>query len=95
MVRVMARIVAKSESAPVVESALRELVVHTRKEPGCLSYELFRRSDAPHMFVTVEQWRDGAAADAHMSTPHVAAAIAAVGAHLASAPEIDRYEQLC
>ena len=38
---------------------------------------------APGVFVTVERWTDQAALDAHMQTPHVAAAFAAAGDALA------------
>lgn len=92
VINVMARIVARPEGAAAVEKALAQLVEHTRSEPGCLSYELYRCADTPGEFQTIEQWRDSAAADAHMSTPHVAAAIAQAGPLLASPPQINRYE---
>ena len=94
MIRIMARITAKSEAAGEVRAALHELVAPTRKEKGCLSYELFQGEDNPAEFITTEQWADQAAADAHMGTPHVAAAIARVGALLAQPPLIHRFKKL-
>ena len=70
------------------------LVGATRKEAGCLAYELFQRPDAPYVFQTVEQWIDQAAADAHMATPHVGAAIAAAGPMFAAPPEILAFSKL-
>jgi quinol monooxygenase YgiN len=92
MIHILARIVARPDGAAAVEAALAELASHTRNEAGCISYEVFRRTEAQGEFMTVEQWRDVAATDAHMATPHVAAALAKVGALLAAAPEIHRYE---
>ena len=59
-----------------------------------MSYELYQQSATPHVFQTVEQWQDAAAADAHMATPHVGAAIAAATALFAAPPEILAYDKL-
>ncbi len=94
MVHVLARITAQPASAEAMRELLLELVAQTRKEPGCLHYDLFQQDDAPHVFQTVERWTDDGAADAHMSTPHVAAAIAKGGAHFGAPPEILRFTQI-
>lgn len=94
MVHVLARITAQPASADALREILVELVAQSRKEAGCLHYELFQQEGAAHIFQTVERWADGAAADAHMSTPHVAAAIAKAGALLGAPPEILRYAQI-
>ncbi|MEP7057685.1 MAG: putative quinol monooxygenase [Caldimonas sp.] len=94
MTHVMARIVVKPESAEEARAILLQLVAASRREAGCVSYELFRRPDAPHVFQTFEAWSDQAAADAHMKTPHIAAAIAAAAPMFASAPEIVVFENL-
>ncbi|MGU3503063.1 putative quinol monooxygenase [Mycobacterium sp. C31M] len=39
-------------------------------EPGCLGYEIFSASGDPTHVVLVEHYRDSAALDAHMSSPH-------------------------
>lgn len=94
MVHVLARITAQPASADALREILVELVAQSRREAGCLHYELFQQEGAAHIFQTVERWADGAAADAHMSTPHVAAAIAKAGALLGAPPEILRYAQI-
>lgn len=80
---VVATIPAAEGSVPAVREALQTLVAATRDEPGCVSYDLFESASAPGTFVTVERWADQAAMDAHMTTPHLAAAFAAVGDRLA------------
>jgi quinol monooxygenase YgiN len=94
MVHVMASIVVKPEHADAAREQLLVLANKTRREPGCVGYELFQRPDKPHVFRTVEEWRTTADADAHMKTPHVAAAVAAAGPMFAAPPEIVSYTKV-
>jgi quinol monooxygenase YgiN len=94
MIHVMARITVKPESAAAAFELLTALVNATRKEAGCIGYELFQQVDAPHVYRTVEQWLDKVAVDAHMASPHVAAAIATGGPMFAMAPEILSFNKL-
>jgi len=93
-VRVVATITATPGSEQPVSDALVELARETQAEAGCQSYELHRSAADPAVFVTVEQWTDRAALDAHMKTPHVQAAFAAVGDKLAVPPAIHPLEPL-
>ncbi len=94
MIHILAKITAQPQAATAVREALVELVGHSHKEAGCVSYALYQRGDDPVQFQTVEEWRDAAAADAHMKTPHIGAALAKVGSLLAAPPEIVRFDRL-
>ncbi|TAM44387.1 MAG: antibiotic biosynthesis monooxygenase [Burkholderiaceae bacterium] len=94
MIHILAKITAQPQAATAVREALVELVGHSRKEAGCVSYALYQRGDDPALFQTVEEWSDAAAADAHMKTPHIGAALAKVGSLLAAPPEIVRFDRL-
>lgn len=94
MVRIMARMSARAGSELQLREVLHDLLAPSRGEAGCLGYELFENEDHPGEFVTVEQWEDQAAADAHLATSHVAAAIARAGELLAQAPLIHRFRQV-
>lgn len=94
MVKVIARISSKAEATAQVRQVLQELVGPSRKESGCVSYELFEEVESPPDFITVEQWADERAFDAHMATPHVAQAIAKAGSLLAQPPLIHHFTQL-
>ncbi len=85
---VVATITAKPGSETIVHDALRALVAPTRREDGCLSYELYRSLADPTVFVTVEQWRGQADIDAHLQSPHLAEALSVAGDHLAVPPAI-------
>ncbi len=88
MIHVMASIVVKPEHAEAAKTQFLELAGKTRGESGCVAYELFQRPDKPHVFRTVEEWRTQADVDAHMKTPHVAAAIAVAGPMFAAPLDI-------
>lgn len=94
MVRIMARISAREGYEAKLEAILQELRGPSRGETGCLTYEVFHNLDYPQEFVTVEEWCDQAAADAHLQTPHVAAAISAAAELLAHPPLIHRFRAL-
>jgi len=87
-VHVLARISFKPEAAEAAKSLLARLARESRKEPGCVSYAVYQEADTPHVFRTVEEWRDAAAAATHMQSPHIAEAFAAAGPLLAAPPEI-------
>ena len=88
MMHVMASIVVRPEHAVAARALLADLAAKSRREPGCVAYELFQRADQPHVVPIVEQWLGAADVDAHMKAVHVAAAIATAGPMLAAAPEI-------
>ncbi|MCG2576963.1 antibiotic biosynthesis monooxygenase [Dechloromonas sp. XY25] len=94
MVKIIARISAKPGAAAQVRQILIDLVGPSRKEPGCLSYELFQDDENPADFITIEQWANSSAVAAHMATPHVGEAIAKAGSLLAVAPLIHSFTQL-
>jgi quinol monooxygenase YgiN len=94
MLHILARIHCTPEGAATVRDIMVELAAASRQESGCEGYEVYQRADDPTQFQTVELWRDQAAVDAHMSTPHVAAAIARGGPLFAAPPLIQPFLKL-
>ena len=94
MTIIIARISSTVGGAEELREILTALVEPSRQEPDCLSYELFQDADHPPDFITVERWADDSAADAHLGTPHVAAAIARATSLLGQPPLIHRFRQL-
>jgi quinol monooxygenase YgiN len=92
--RVTARVRAKTEHVAQVREILSALVEPTRRESGCLSYELLQNGSDPADFVFVEKWASAAAEQAHFATPHVSVALQQVVGLLAAEPEICRYRTL-
>lgn len=89
--RVIARARAKIEHIVQVREILSALVEPTRRELGCIGYELLQNSSDPADFVFVEQWASAAAEQAHFATPHVSVALQQLTGLLDAEPEICRY----
>ena len=69
--RVVARITARPGRKDEVRELLRALVGPTRREPGCVSYELLHNQEDPSDFTFIEEWTSAAALDAHLNSPHI------------------------
>jgi quinol monooxygenase YgiN len=89
--RVLARVVARPEKIEEVESILRILVTETRREAGCVHYELLQNRNDPAEFTFVEEWTCDSAIDAHFAAPHTQAAFSKTAHLLAREPDVRRY----
>jgi len=54
----------------LLQAELRALVGPTRKEDGCLTYDLHRSVEAPSAFLLHEVWASREAHSRHTNTPH-------------------------
>jgi len=54
----------------LLEAELRALVGPTRKEDGCLTYDLHRSAEGPSVFLLHEVWASREAHTRHTNTPH-------------------------
>jgi quinol monooxygenase YgiN len=60
----------------------------TRAEAGNLWFEWYRSTEEPDSFLLVEAFRDAAAGQAHVTSPHFSAGLAALRPLLRRTPEI-------
>ncbi|MEG0882442.1 MAG: putative quinol monooxygenase [Janthinobacterium sp.] len=74
---VVATIDAQADHIDAVRAALEAVVPPSRKESGCLRYELHLDNQIPTRFIMLEEWTDKAALTAHYATPHFLALVAA------------------
>lgn len=70
MIKVIAQQFIKPEHMETVAPLYRQIVEETIKEPGCISYVLHQDINDPTHFVFIEEWKDQAALDIHMNSPH-------------------------
>jgi quinol monooxygenase YgiN len=69
-IRVIAEAVARTESVESVRKVLKNMLVPTRAEKGCITYYLHEVLGDPNRFIFVETWESDAALEAHTRTPH-------------------------
>lgn len=90
-VKVVARIIAQPDKIEEVKSLLLGLVGDTRKESGCISYQLLQNKADPGDFTFVEEWESDSAIDTHFIAPHMQNAFLKAVPLLAEEPDIRRY----
>jgi quinol monooxygenase YgiN len=62
---------AKPERRRELEGILLEMVVPTRREPGCVDYHLHVSPEDPNTFIFYESWRTRQDLEAHLKLPHL------------------------
>lgn len=82
---VVAEMQAKPGRELDLRKALLSLIEPTRKEEGCVQYDLHVHTDDPGRFVFYENWTSRERLSIHLATPHLQAFIAA-SADLLSEP---------
>ena len=92
MIIVMATMVTKPEKKAALQGFAKELIDTTRKESGCISYELFAALEEDNRVLFVERWESKQALDAHSQTPHFLRFGASCAELLQKVPEVVVYE---
>jgi quinol monooxygenase YgiN len=67
------RVQVKEGAGKQFEAAFAKAITATRKEKGNLAYELNRDTQDPSRYLVYERWKDLAALEAHLKTPHILA----------------------
>lgn len=91
---VTARVKAKDDCADRIAYVLKALIVPTRKEEGCISYDFHQSVNDKTLFVSYEIWKSAEAFSKHLETPYIIA-LGEMAADLLAAPlEITIIEKL-
>jgi quinol monooxygenase YgiN len=90
-IRVIARVTSQPDKVEELKSILLNLIEPTRREKGCLSYQLLQDKTDAAEFVFIEEWAGDLAENAHMTTSHVQDTLSKAESLLAKAPDISRY----
>jgi len=75
-VTVTALVKAKPGKVAALKKELLKVIAPTRKEDGCISYDLHQDVDDSTVFVFHETWASREHLDAHLATPHLQALVA-------------------
>ena len=86
------KIAAKPESVANIRAIVLELADKSRKETGCVSYEVLQNKTEREVFVLYEEWASEAHLDAHNKTPHFHAAVSQAQPFLAKPLDVGRFE---
>ena len=95
MVSVIAKLPVQEGQVETAIAATREFMAVAAKEEGTLSYTLNRDPKNPGTLVFIERYRDKAAPDAHMASPHFQTFFAKGMKLPAGPPEMTVMEEIC
>lgn len=93
-VRVVADVRARHEKRAEVLTLLTRLVEPTKKEAGCLEYDLHVNLGDDTQFTFIEEWESEAALEVHLGAEHVRPILDALPPLLQAPPEIRRYSRI-
>ena len=77
-----------------LKKALTGLVAPTRKEAGCINYDLHVLPEDPAKFLFHENWTTKARLDVHLQSAHIMALLPRVDELCVAPPEIMIWEQI-
>ena len=93
-ITVIATFQARPGKEAELKRALIGLVTPTRKEAGCLNYDLHVLTDDPAKFLFHENWTSQAHLDAHLQSEHIRALLPRVDELCVGRPEIKIWEKI-
>lgn len=64
--------IATENGVAQLKKLLSDMVKPSKKEDGCLFYEIVQYKENPRKFMAIETWRDEAALDGHKASAHYA-----------------------
>jgi quinol monooxygenase YgiN len=91
---VVAQIKAKPGKEAEVRQELLSLVAPSRKDSGCLNYDLHQALDNPALFMFHENWTSEAHLERHLQKPDLQAVLARVKQLAADPPQVTLWKQI-
>ncbi|AGK99407.1 putative quinol monooxygenase [Clostridium pasteurianum] len=79
MIKVVAKGYVKAGEVEKFKEYAAELVKESKKEEENISYGLYQDTSNPQILTFIEEWKDQAALDQHMKTPHFVRIFAELG----------------
>ena len=70
MIVIVAKRILKQGVKEAYMETVKPLIDASRKEEGCISYDLFEDTKNPNVLAFIERWKDQAAIDFHGKTEH-------------------------
>lgn len=94
MIKVVARNHAQEEKLQEILEMYKEMVELTRKENGCIKYELYQDTNNPAIITMIEEWESRSALEAHLNSEHFLRIIPQVKPFMIKPTDMNIYTQL-
>ena len=93
VITVVAMFRARPGKETELRAALTELLAPTRREAGCLNYDMHVSADDPSKFLFHENWASRAQLDAHFQSVHLQTLAPRVNELCLEPPQITMWER--
>lgn len=93
MVKVVAKKFVSEDKIEEVVKLYEELVEATRKEEGCIKYELYQDEKDSRILAVIEEWESRDALNKHMNSEHFMKLVPMIGA-LTGKTDMNIYKKL-
>ncbi|BBG58527.1 MULTISPECIES: putative quinol monooxygenase [Providencia] len=87
MLKVIAEDFIKPEAIDIVLPFYKELVEATKKEPLCISYDLYVDEKEPGHFIFIEEWPDRDALETHCASEHFQRLVPMINQYIRAEPK--------
>lgn len=94
MIRVVAHITAKPNKIDETRQVLEGFIEPTRKEKGCILYELHQNLADPTDFTFIEEWESDEDLEKHLQSHHIESAFSIIAEICSAPPDVRRYQLL-
>jgi quinol monooxygenase YgiN len=94
MIKVVAKNYIKEEKINEVLEIIKELIEETRKEKGCIIYELFQDVQNKGVITFIEEWENMEILKKHMESEHFKRIVPKIQAYAEKEGEISLYTKL-
>jgi quinol monooxygenase YgiN len=94
MIKVVARKLVNEGKIEEVIALYEKLVQATRKEEGCIKYELYQDESDPRVLAVIEEWENKDALNKHMKSEHFTILVPMIGKLTANKPDLNIYNKI-
>lgn len=94
MVKVVAKNYVQEDKVNEAIELYKELVEETRKEEGCIKYELFQDEADSTILAMIEEWESRQALDTHMKSEHFTRIVPQLKPLMRQATDMNVYSKL-
>lgn len=84
-------VTVKEGQGKALEDLMKPCIAATRKEKGCIAYDLNRDPKEVTKYHVYERWQSVAALEHHMQTEHIKTLLSKIGDVIAGPPEVKFY----
>ncbi|GKX67215.1 putative quinol monooxygenase [Inconstantimicrobium mannanitabidum] len=94
MIKVVAKHFVKEDKINIFLESAKKLVEATRKETGCIKYELHQDIKDPKILTMIEEWEDNQSLDNHMASKHFREIVPMLGTLMEKEAEMNLYKKV-